>query len=165
MRRYTTSFIGKKKSGDHDEGESRRVGKSLYYSGEVSDELFIFLSSNLCQSTRGGKAKRLILNSSGGYVSSLRSIVDFLEPEAIETIATGVCMSAAVPIVALGEKGKRLVTPSTRFMVHAPWGEWGEMNPAFMQSELEEFKKDQSYYAQLLADNTNQNLSWWMKRV
>lgn len=64
------------------------------------------------------KTLPIFINSSGGSVYVMRSILDLLKGSGLEliTINTGICMSAAVPIFAMGNK--RFAYPSSRFMIH-----------------------------------------------
>lgn len=157
------------------EGYAASLGKDLIFSGEIGDQLLCFLWENLLRagtrldddSSKVKEGRRLFLSSSGGKVYSMTSIIDlFEEVTDLSVIATGWCMSAAVPIVAAGTRGKRLATCRTRFMVH-PVGvncdSW--MEKSEMAAETEEMRRTHVMYAEVMANYCKHNKAWWMKRL
>ena len=83
-----------------------------------------------------------VLNSPGGSIHSMFSMVDAMMTTTcpIITIGTGICMSAAIPILAAGKKGHRFVTPHTRFLLHqqsgGQVGSQSNVRVAFEESEV-----------------------------
>jgi ATP-dependent Clp protease protease subunit len=66
----------------------------------------------------------LYINSPGGSVTSGLAIYDTMQylKSDVQTICLGQAASMAALIVAAGAPGKRLVLPSSRMLIHQPWG-------------------------------------------
>jgi ATP-dependent Clp protease protease subunit len=66
----------------------------------------------------------LYINSPGGSVTAGLAIYDTMQylKSDVQTICLGQAASMAALIVAAGEPGKRLVLPSSRMLIHQPWG-------------------------------------------
>ena len=66
----------------------------------------------------------LYINSPGGVVTAGLAIYDtiqYIKPN-VQTICLGQASSMAALILACGTKGKRFVLPSSRMLIHQPWG-------------------------------------------
>jgi ATP-dependent Clp protease protease subunit len=66
----------------------------------------------------------LYINSPGGSVTAGLAIYDtiqYIKPN-VQTICLGQASSMAALILACGTKGKRFVLPSSRVLIHQPWG-------------------------------------------
>jgi len=66
----------------------------------------------------------LYINSPGGSVTAGLAIYDTMQylRSDVQTICLGQAASMAALIVAAGAPGKRLVLPSSRMLIHQPWG-------------------------------------------
>jgi len=66
----------------------------------------------------------LYINSPGGSVTAGLAIYDTIQylKSDVQTICLGQAASMAALIVAAGAPGKRLVLPSSRMLIHQPWG-------------------------------------------
>jgi len=66
----------------------------------------------------------LYINSPGGSVTAGLAIYDTMQylKSDVQTICMGQAASMAALIVAAGAPGKRLVLPSSRMLIHQPWG-------------------------------------------
>jgi len=66
----------------------------------------------------------LYINSPGGSVTAGLAIYDTMQylKSDVQTICLGQAASMAALIVAGGAPGKRLVLPSSRMLIHQPWG-------------------------------------------
>ena len=66
----------------------------------------------------------LYINSPGGSVTAGLAIYDTMQyvKSDVQTICMGQAASMAALIVAAGAAGKRLVLPSSRMLIHQPWG-------------------------------------------
>jgi ATP-dependent Clp protease protease subunit len=64
------------------------------------------------------------INSPGGSVMAGLAIYDTMQYVKcdVQTICVGQAASMAALILAAGEKGKRMVLPSSRVLIHQPWG-------------------------------------------
>ena len=66
----------------------------------------------------------LYVNSPGGSVTAGLAIYDTIQyvKSDVQTICLGQAASMAALIIAAGTPGKRLVLPSSRMLIHQPWG-------------------------------------------
>ena len=66
----------------------------------------------------------LYVNSPGGSVTAGLAIYDTIQyvKSDVQTICLGQAASVAALIVAAGAPGKRLMLPSSRIIIHQPWG-------------------------------------------
>jgi ATP-dependent Clp protease protease subunit len=66
----------------------------------------------------------LYINSPGGSVTAGLAIYDTMQylKSSIQTICLGQAASMAALILAAGSVGKRFVLPSSRVLIHQPWG-------------------------------------------
>ena len=151
------------------------IGKDLIFSGDVGPKLAVFLWENLLRAgsrldedtSKTKEGRRLFLNSSGGSTETMFSIVDLMEEvEDISTVATGSCMSAAVPIIAAGTPGKRYATHRTRFLIHPAW--WDPIHPVEKEelaAETEEFEVIHDVYAAIMARYGKHSKEWWKAKL
>lgn len=154
-------------SDDESDGSGETVGSSIIWSGSISDKfLTLLLSSVLSERKDKEKDKNcLFLKSEGGCLYAATSVVDWLEQNPLTTVATGSCMSAAVPIVAAGQKGRRLATHRTRFMLHSVWAELPAVHLNSLKKEAEEMEYSWQAYCEMLARHTGKyDVNWWKKK-
>jgi ATP-dependent Clp protease protease subunit len=66
----------------------------------------------------------LYINSPGGSVTAGLAIYDTMQyvKSDVQTICVGQAASMAALILAAGAEGKRMVLPSSRVLIHQPWG-------------------------------------------
>ncbi len=100
----------------------------------------------------------MMVSTHGGTASDMFSILDIMDMVKdrtcdIETFGIGKVMSAGVPILAAGTKGKRKVGRNCRIMLHNVMA--GSHGTIFsMENELEEIKWIQERYIETLANYT-----------
>ncbi len=100
----------------------------------------------------------MMISTHGGVASDMFSILDIMDMVKkrtcdIETFGIGKVMSAGVPILAAGTKGKRKVGRNCRIMLHNVMS--GTGGTIFsMENELEEIKWVQDRYIETLASYT-----------
>lgn len=100
----------------------------------------------------------MMISTHGGVASDMFSILDIMDMVKertcdIETFGIGKVMSAGVPILAAGTKGKRKVGRNCRIMLHNVMA--GTGGTIFsMENELEEIKWVQERYIETLANYT-----------
>jgi len=76
------------------------------------------------QSEDAGKDITMYINSPGGSVVSMWSIIDtmnLIKPD-VSTVCVGMAASAASLVLANGAKGKRYALPNAEIMIHQPLG-------------------------------------------
>lgn len=94
----------------------------------------------------------------GGSADDMFALLDIMreaqKTSDIVTIGMGKVMSAGVPILAAGTKGKRKIGANCRVMIHSvAAGNQGEL--AQMINELEEIKNIQEMYIKMLVAHSN----------
>lgn len=135
--------------------EQRRV----FLWGAVTDESsekvvnrLLFLEAN-----DPGKDIFFYINSPGGVVTSGMVIYDTMKliSSPVHTICMGLAASMGSILLSGGEKGKRLIWPSGRVMIHQPsiGGMYGQATD--IEITAREIQKTKEMSAQLLADNCN----------
>lgn len=100
----------------------------------------------------------VIISTNGGDAREMAAIYDMMRHIRkdcdIETLGLGKVMSAGVPLLAAGTKGKRKIGKYCRVMLHnVSAGTIGAL--AQMQNEMKEVEKIQKQYIEILASETN----------
>ncbi len=111
-----------------------------------SEQVIVARSISMMVSTHGGTASDMF---------SILDVMDMVKDRTcdIETFGIGKVMSAGVPILAAGTKGKRKVGRNCRIMLHNVMA--GSHGTIFsMENELEEIKWIQERYIETLASYT-----------
>tara|TARA_R100000808_G_scaffold16362_1_gene37004 strand:+ start:160 stop:828 length:669 start_codon:yes stop_codon:yes gene_type:complete len=127
---HDTRFKDKAKDTENSDGETEKVSQPF--------EMII--------STNGGDAREMF---------AIYDMMRFLRKDCdIETMGIGKVMSAGVPLLAAGTKGKRRIGKYCRVMLHnVSAGTIGAL--AQMQNEMKEVEKIQKQYIEILAAETN----------
>ncbi|NIZ46525.1 ATP-dependent Clp protease proteolytic subunit [Spirochaetales bacterium BR208] len=98
----------------------------LFVDGEIYDDMADAVVAQLLflQSQDAEKAISIYINSPGGSVTAGLAIYDTMQLLKcdIATYCVGQAASMAALIFAGGTKGKRYCLPSSRVMIHQPWG-------------------------------------------
>ena len=99
------------------------------------------------------------INSPGGYVTAGLAIYDtmqYIKPPVV-TVCLGMSASMAAVLLAGGHKGKRLILPHARVMIHQPWG--GVQGQATdIEIEAKEIGRLKKMLNNILANHTGQPL-------
>jgi ATP-dependent Clp protease protease subunit len=99
------------------------------------------------------------INSPGGYVTAGLAIYDtmqYIKPPVV-TVCVGMAASMAAVLLAGGHKGKRLILPHARVMIHQPWG--GVQGQATdIEIEAKEIGRLKKMLNTILANHTGQPL-------
>ena len=98
----------------------------IFVDGEITDATADLVVAQLLflESQNPDKDISLYINSPGGSVTAGLAIYDplqHLHPQ-VQTICLGQAASMAAVLLAGGSKGKRFALPSSRVMIHQPWG-------------------------------------------
>jgi ATP-dependent Clp protease protease subunit len=132
----------------HDESAERIVNRLLFL--EASDP---------------GKEIYFYINSPGGVVTSGMVIYDTMKliTSPVHTICMGLAASMGSILLSGGEKGKRLIWPSGKVMIHQPslGGMYGQATDIEITATQIQKTKEQS--AQLLAENCGRTYEEVMK--
>ncbi|OQY31985.1 MAG: ATP-dependent Clp endopeptidase, proteolytic subunit ClpP [Spirochaetaceae bacterium 4572_59] len=98
----------------------------VFLDGEIQDVTADLIVAQLLflESEDPEKDINLYINSPGGSVTAGLAIYDTMQhikPD-VQTICMGQAASMGAVLLAGGAKGKRLSLPSSRVMIHQPWG-------------------------------------------
>lgn len=98
----------------------------IFLDGEINDAVASLVVSQLIflESESPDKEINLYINSPGGSVTAGLAIYDTIKyiSSPVHTICLGQAASMGAIILAAGEKGKRAILPSSRVMIHQPFG-------------------------------------------
>lgn len=111
-------------------------------------------------SARSDEEITLVINSQGGTVYDMFSIVDAMAlcPCDIRTVGTGVIASAATLILAAGTPGRRYLTPNCMVMTHElQWGYPAGLGEVLTIAEVA--KKMEARYHSLMAKYCSKSVS------
>lgn len=98
----------------------------IFLDGEIHDVNADLIVAQLlfCESVDPDKDISLYINSPGGSVTAGLAIYDtiqYIRPD-VQTICMGQAASMGAVLLASGAPGKRLALPSSRVLIHQPWG-------------------------------------------
>lgn len=98
----------------------------IFLDGEITDETADLVVAQMLflEAEDSKKDINLYINSPGGSVTAGLAIYDTMQYIScdVSTICMGQAASMAALILAGGKKGKRFLLPSSRVMIHQPWG-------------------------------------------
>ena len=152
--------------GDITEEKGQEIVSALLYLESTSP---VIVSEAVEETTIVNRPIKLFVSSHGGNVSDMFSIVDVMEMVKentcdIETVGVGKVMSAGVPILAAGTKGKRKIGKNCRVMLHGVASGIG--GSIFrLENELEEIRWIQDKYIECLSANTKLSKSKIKKMI
>jgi ATP-dependent Clp protease protease subunit len=98
----------------------------IFMDGEINDQVADVIVAQMLylESQDPDKDISLYINSPGGSVLAGLAIYDtikYIRPE-VQTICIGQAASMAAVILGAGQPGKRFLLPSSRVLIHQPWG-------------------------------------------
>ena len=143
--------------------EQRRV----FLWGPVHDESAEKIVNRLLylEATNPGKEIFFYINSPGGVVTSGMVIYDTMKliTSPVHTICMGLAASMGSILLSGGEKGKRLIYPNGRVMIHQPslGGMYGQATD--IEITAKEIQKTKELSAKILADNCGKSFDQVMK--
>lgn len=102
---------------------------------------------------------QLIINSPGGYVTSGFSIYDTMMQikSPVATICSGLAASMGSILLSAGAKGRRMIQPHARVMIHQPSG-GAQGQASSIEIQAREIIKTKEIGARILAENCGQPL-------
>ncbi len=119
----------------------------IFVDGEINDATADLVVAQLLflESENSEKDISIYINSPGGSVTAGLAIYDTMQYVScpIQTICLGQAASMGAFLLAGGTKGKRFALPSSRVMIHQPWGgvEGQESDIAIHAKEIIRLKK------------------------
>jgi len=133
----------------------------IFIVGPIEDQLANLVVAQLLflESENPDKDIHIYINSPGGSVTAGLSIYDtmqFVKPE-VSTMCLGQAASMGAFLLSGGTKGKRLILPNARTMIHQPsGGAQGQATDIEIQAKEILFLRER--LNRLLADHTGQSL-------
>ena len=119
----------------------------IFVDGEINDMSADLVVAQLLflEAQNPDKDISLYINSPGGSVTAGLAIYDTMQhirPD-VQTICLGQCASMGAVLLAGGAKNKRYALPSSRVMIHQPWGgvQGQESDIAIQAKEIIRLKK------------------------
>lgn len=102
---------------------------------------------------------QLIINSPGGYVTSGFSIYDTMMQikSPVATVCSGLAASMGSILLSAGAKGRRMIQPHARVMIHQPSG-GAQGQASSIEIQAREIIKTKEIGARILAENCGQSL-------
>lgn len=150
---------------DHDQGSQGQQevivpqvdnSRVVFLHSEVTEQVVSLVIAQMLQLANAGTAPiHLVVSTYGGSADEMFSLYDTIKflPCPVHTVGLGKVMSAGVLLLAAGTKGKRIIGPSTRIMMHSLSG--GVMGNVFaMESEVAECRRQHDLAVSLLARET-----------
>lgn len=142
----------------------------IFVDGEITDLSADLVVAQLLflESQNPEKEISMYINSPGGSVTAGLSIYDTMQYVRcdIQTICLGQAASMGATLLAGGTKGKRFALPSSRVMIHQPWGgvQGQAVDIAIQAKEFSRLKKLTIEYFAEQTGKTVEELSKDMER-
>jgi ATP-dependent Clp protease protease subunit len=148
---------------------SRLLRERIVFLGtEVTDDLANVVTAQLLflEAEDPDKDISLYINSPGGSAYAGMAIYDsvqYVKPD-VQTIAVGMCMSAAAMILCGGAPGKRTALPNSKIMIHQ--GSAGfRGTPADIEIHAHEVLSMRQRMAEIIAEHSGRPLETVMKDI
>ena len=128
----------------------------------INDTMASIITAQLLylQSEDNSKDITMYVNSPGGSVVSMWSIIDTMNliKTDVSTVCVGMAASAASVILAAGAKGKRFTLPHSEVMIHQPLGgARGQISD--MEIAVNHGKKTKDILTKYMAEKTGQDVA------
>ena len=107
-----------------------------------------------------GKDISIYINSPGGSMTAMTAIYDtmqYIKPD-VQTVCLGQAASAAAIILAAGTKGKRLMLPNARVLIHQPAIDQGFGKPTEIEIQAKEMLRMREWLENTLAKHTGRDI-------
>jgi ATP-dependent Clp protease protease subunit len=107
----------------------------------------------------GNDEIQLIINSPGGYVTSGFAIYDTMMQvkSPVATVCSGLAASMGSILLSAGAKGRRMIQPHARVMIHQPSG-GAQGQASSIEIQAREIIKTKEIGARILSENCDQPL-------
>jgi len=102
----------------------------------------------------------LYINSPGGSITAGMAIYDtmqYIKPD-VQTVCLGQAASAAAILLASGTKGKRLMLPNARVLIHQPAIDQGFGKATEIEIQAKEMLRMREWLEETLAKHTGQDV-------
>jgi ATP-dependent Clp protease protease subunit len=142
----------------------------IFVDGEIRDEVADLVVAQLLylESENPEKDISMYINSPGGSVTAGLAIYDTMQYVKcdVQTICMGQAASMGAILLAGGTQGKRYALPSSRVMIHQPWGgaQGQESDIAIQAKEIIRLKKLSINYFSLATHKSEEEVAHDMER-
>lgn len=102
----------------------------------------------------------IYINSPGGSMTAMTAIYDtmqYIKPD-VQTVCLGQAASAAAVLLAAGTKGKRLILPNARVLIHQPAMEQDFGKATEIEIQAKEMLRMRTWLEETLAKHTGQGV-------
>ena len=159
MNNFLPYVIEKTGNGEHWSDIFSRLLKDriIFIDGKINDTTADIVVAQILylESENPEKEISIYINSPGGSVTAGLAIYDTMQYVRcpVQTICMGQAASMGAVLLAGGSKGKRFALPSSRIMIHQPWGgaEGQAVDISIQAKEIGRLKK---LTIQFFAENT-----------
>ncbi|MDO5687779.1 ATP-dependent Clp protease proteolytic subunit [Pseudoscardovia radai] len=109
----------------------------------------------------------MYINSPGGSMTAMTAVYDtmqYIKPD-VQTVCLGQAASAAAVLLAAGAKGKRLMLPNARVLIHQPAMEQDFGKATQIEIEANEMLRMRTWLEETLAKHTGQTVETIRKDI
>jgi len=134
--------------------------RKVFLWGMVDDESAKHVIERLMYlDSLGNDEIQLIINSPGGYVTSGFAIYDTMMQvkSPVATVCSGLAASMGSILLSAGAKGRRMIQPHARVMIHQPSG-GAQGQASSIEIQAREIIKTKEIGARILSENCDQPL-------
>lgn len=99
------------------------MNRCIFLNGEIDDDMAnVFIAQLLYLEQEAENPITIYINSNGGSINAGLMIYDAIQGSQLDInmIATGLAASMAAIILAGGQKGRRMILPHSKVMIHEP---------------------------------------------
>jgi ATP-dependent Clp protease protease subunit len=141
---------------------SRLLKDNIIFLGRpIDDELASLMIAQMLflEAENPEKDISLYINSPGGSVSAGLAVYDtmqYIKPN-VATYCVGQAASMAATLFAAGEKGKRVILPNSRVLIHQPWAQGIGGQQTDIEIHARDMMRMRERLDEILADHTGQS--------
>jgi ATP-dependent Clp protease, protease subunit len=132
----------------------------VFLGGELTDDLANLVVAQILflDSEDAERDIALYVNSPGGDLTALFAIYDTMQAVTsdVATWCIGQAASAAAVLLAAGAHGKRHALPTSRILLHQPWGGTGQGQSIDIKIRAQEIVRQRRLMEEILARHTGQ---------
>ena len=132
----------------------------VFVGGELTDDLANLVVAQMLflDAEDAERDIALYVNSPGGDMNAMFAIYDAMQAvrAGVATWCVGQAASGAAVLLAAGAAGKRHALPTSRVLLHQPWGGTGQGQSIDIKIRAEEIVRQRRLMERILAEHTGQ---------
>jgi ATP-dependent Clp protease, protease subunit len=133
----------------------------VFVGGELTDDLANLVVAQMLflDAEDAERDIALYVNSPGGDMNAMFAIYDAMQAVRadVATWCVGQAASGAAVLLAAGAAGKRHALPTSRILLHQPWGGTGQGQSIDIKIRAEEIVRQRRLMERILAEHTGQD--------